>query len=235
MELEHAPDDHGQQRLLHLDPVTGDVTVEAILPVQHVHVRVPGAGALVESPGHVELFVQRVERLPVVRVPVVAVHEVGPDEGADGSELLDAPKQLPAGEVHVVDGQHGHELQSLGTVLAEVVDPVVIGLAEGEGEPGVQMVASDQAEAGGGEEDGDVHPFHGHAHHLGLGIVVTLDGEVEATRVGQARARERLGAIGCPRPAALAVLLQLGVHRGGQAVDDDHAAARTPVRRRRGG
>ena len=36
MELEHAADDHGDQRLLHLDPVAGHVTVEAVLAVEHV-------------------------------------------------------------------------------------------------------------------------------------------------------------------------------------------------------
>ena len=40
MELEHAADDHGDQRLLHLDPVAGHVTVEAVLAVEDVHVRV---------------------------------------------------------------------------------------------------------------------------------------------------------------------------------------------------
>jgi hypothetical protein len=38
MELEHAPDDHRDQGLLHLDPVAGHVAVEAVLAVERVHV-----------------------------------------------------------------------------------------------------------------------------------------------------------------------------------------------------
>src|SRR5438876_7713611 len=97
MELEHAADDHRDQGLLHLDPVAGDVTIEAVLAIELVEVRVPGAGALVEPPGHVELLVEGVEGIPVVRMPVVAVHEIGADEGPDSAELPNAPHELTAG------------------------------------------------------------------------------------------------------------------------------------------
>src|SRR5215470_11328546 len=88
----------------------------------------------------------------------------------------------------------------------------------------VHVVAGEEAQARGGEEDGDVDALHGHAHDLRHGIVLALDREIEAPRVGQARARERLGAVRGARLAALAVLLQLGIHCCGQAVDDDGAA-----------
>jgi hypothetical protein len=91
--------------------------------------------------------------------------------------------------------------------------------------------AREQAQAGGRVEDRDVHALDRHAHHLRLGVVVPLDREVEPVRPLQPRAGERLGAVRArgPAPAALAVLLQLGVHRGGQAVDDDRAALGPPV------
>ncbi len=226
MELEHPADDHRDERLLHLDPVARHVPVEAVLAVEHVHVRVPGAGPLVEAPRDVQLLVQGVERIPVVRVPVVAVDQVRPDERPDRAQLAHAPVQLAAGQVHVVHRQHGHELEPLGAVPAELVDPVVVGLAEGERELRIHVVAREQAEAGGRVEDRDVHALDRHAHHLRLGVVVALDREVEPVRPLQPRAGERLRAVRArgPAAAALAILLQLGVHRGGQPVDDDRAA-----------
>src|SRR2546426_10650133 len=97
MEFEHAADDHRDQGLLHLDPVAGDVTIKAVLAIELVEVRVPGAGALVEPPGHVELLVEGVEGVPVVRMPVVGVAEVGAGEGPDGAEGPEGPHALAAG------------------------------------------------------------------------------------------------------------------------------------------
>ena len=222
MELEHAADDHRDQRLLHLDPVGGHVAIEPVLAVQLDHAGVQGAHALVESPGHVELLVRTVERVPVVRVPVVAVHQIRPNEGPDGAELPDAPHELPARQVDVVHGQHRDELQALGAVLAEVVDPVVVGLAEGQREQGIQVVARDEREAGGRVEDRDVDPLHIQPHDLRLGVVVALDGEVQPAGVGDPRSREGLSALRRARAAPLPVLLQVGV-RGGQPVDEDQA------------
>ena len=220
MEFEHAADEHRDQRLLHLDPVARHVTVEPVLAVELDHARVGRAHALVKAPGHVELFVHGVERVPVVRVPVVAVHEVRPEGRSDRAELPHAPDQLPAGQVHVVHGQHRDEFQPRRAVLAEVVDPVVVRLAEGQRELRIHPVAAHQGEAGGGVEHRDVDPFHRHAHDLGLGVVVALDGEVEAARVEDARAGQELRALRLLWADPLPVLLQIHVGRG-LAVDDD--------------
>ena len=229
MELEHAAHDHGDQGLLHLDPVAGHVAVEAVLPVQHVHVRVPRPRALVEAPRDVQALVQAVERIPVVGVPVVAVDQVGTQEGPDRAHLSHAAEQLPAGEMDVVRRQHGHELELVGAVLAELVDPVVVGLAQGEGEMRVHVVAGEEAQPRGRIEDGDIHALDPHAHDLRHRVVLALDGEIEAPRVGEPGSRERLGAVGAAGRPPLAILLQLGVHGGVQAVDDDGAALRAPV------
>src|SRR5205809_976469 len=88
---------------------------------------------------------------------------------ANGAHHAHAAVQLAAGEVHVLRRQHGHEPQPLGTVAAELVDPVVVGLAEGQGEPRVHVVAREQAQAGRRIEDGDVHALHLHADELASG------------------------------------------------------------------
>jgi hypothetical protein len=124
--------------------------------------------------------------------------------------------------VHVVHGQHGHELQPVGAVLAELVDPVVVRLAQGERELGIHVVAGDEAQAARRVEHRDVHAFLLHAHDLRLGVVIALDGEVQPACVGQPRPGEGLGALGRSAPDALPVLLQVGV-RGGQPVDEGEA------------
>ena len=103
-----------------------------------------GAHALVEAPRHAEVLVDRVERIPVVRVPVVAVHQVRADERSDGAQLAHAPHELAAGEVHVVHGQHRDELQPIGAVPAELVNPVVVGLAQRERQQRIEVVPGDQ-------------------------------------------------------------------------------------------
>jgi hypothetical protein len=134
--------------------------------------------------------------------------------------------------VHVVDRQHDHELEALRAVAAELRDPVVVGPAEGQRQLWIQVVARDQAEPGGRVEHRDVDPLDGHRHHLRLGVVVALDREVEPVGGLKPRAGQRLGAVGADsaRAAALAVLLHLRVHGGGQPVDDDGAALGAPVR-----
>jgi hypothetical protein len=146
-------------------------------------------------------------------VPVAVVHEVRADEGADGPQLLHAPHELAAGQVNVVHGQHRHELQAVGTVAAELVDPVVVRLAEGQRELRVEIVAGDEGQPRRRVEHGNVDPFHRHAHHLGLGVIVALDGEVEPARVEDPRARQELRALRLAPTHALAVLLE--VHVGG--------------------
>ncbi len=223
VELEHAAHDHRNEGLLHLDPVAGHVTVEAVLPVERVHVRIPRARPLVEAPRDVELLVHAVERIPVVRVPVVAVDQVRPHERPDRAEVLDTAEQLGARQVDLVRGQHRHELELVRARLAELVDPVVVGLAEREGELGVHAVAGEKAQSRRRVEHRDVHAFHLHARQLRLRVIVALDREIETPRVGQARARERLGAVRAAGLVPLAVLLQLGVHGRRQAVDHDGA------------
>jgi hypothetical protein len=90
VEFKHPPDDHGNECLLHLNPVAGHVAIEAVFAVQRIHVGIPGPGALMEPPGHIEFFMQTVERLPVIRVPEVAIHEIGAHKGAHGPEFFDA-------------------------------------------------------------------------------------------------------------------------------------------------
>ena len=125
----------------------------------------------------------------------MAVDEIRPDERADRAQLAHAAHELAAGQVHVVHRQHRHELQPVGAVLAELVDPVVVGLAERERELGIQIVARDEAEARRGIEHRDVDAFHLHAHHLSFGVVVALDREIQPAGVGEPRARQRLGAL----------------------------------------
>ena len=156
-------------------------------------------------------------------MPVAAVHEIRPHERADGAELAHAAHELAAGQVHVVHGQHRHELQTLRAVFTELVDPVIVGLAKGHRESGIEVVAGDEGEAGGRIEHRDVDALDRHAHHLGLGVVLALDREVQPAGVGEPRARERLRAVRDARAVPLPVLLQLGVHRRGQPVDDDRA------------
>src|SRR5262245_59751770 len=229
MELEHAADDHRDQRLLHLDPVAGDVAVEPVLAVEVVEVRVPGPRALVEPPRHVELLVQAVERVPVVRVPEVAVHQIRPDERADRAELPHAPDELAGGQVHVVHRQHRDELQPLRAVLAELVDPVVVGLTERQRELGIEVVTGDERQPGRRVQHRDVDAFHRHAHHLSLGVVLAVDREIEPAGVGQPRAGQGLRTVRDTRAIALPVLLHLGVPRGGQTVDDDRPPPRPAV------
>src|SRR5260370_3870206 len=76
---------------------------------------------------------------------------------------------------------------------------------------------------------GDTRDLAPHAYVVGARVVLPLDGEIEAPRVGEPGSRERLSAVGAAGRPPLAVLLQLGVHGGGQAVDDDGAALRAPV------
>src|SRR6266851_6690114 len=132
-----------------------------------------------------------------------------------------------------MQGQHGDKFELVGAVLAEVVNPVIIGLTQGQREPRVHMVAGNQAEASGGEEDRNVNPLYLHAHHLCFGIVVARHSKIEPTLLSNPGARQRLCTMDCAirvRTIPLAVLLQVSVHREGQAINDNHAAAGTAVR-----
>jgi len=94
---------------------------------------------------------------------------------------------------------------------------------------GIEIIAAEEGEAGGRVEHRDVHPFHLHAHDLGLGVVVALDGEVQPAGVEEPRSRERLAALGGAGAVPLPVLLQVGV-RDGHPVDDDQAGGPAPRR-----
>src|SRR5262249_35157397 len=97
--------------------------------VELVHVRVPSPGALVEAPRHVEILVRAVEGIPVVGMPEATVHEIGADEGTDGTQLTHAAHQLATGEMHIVNRPHGNPRTPLRAVARELVHPVVISLA----------------------------------------------------------------------------------------------------------
>ena len=63
-----------------------------------------------KAPGDVELLVQRIQVIPVVGMPEVALDQVGPDERAHGAEFGDAADEFLAGQVDVVDRQHRRKL-----------------------------------------------------------------------------------------------------------------------------
>jgi len=75
----------------------------------------------------------------------------------------------------------------------------------------------------------DIDPFHRHAHHLGLGVVLAVDREVESAGVGETGPRQGLGAVRGAGPIPFAVLLELGVLRRRQTVDDDRTPPRPAV------
>ena len=113
----------------------------------------------------------------------MAVHQIRPDERAHGPELTHAPHELAAGQVHVVHRQHRDPLQLVRAVGAELVDPVVVRLADGQRELRIHVVAAEQGETGGGVVHRDVDALHLHAHHLGDRVVVAGDREVEPAGV----------------------------------------------------
>ena len=96
-----------------------------------------------------------------------------------------------------MQGQHSDKFELVGAVLAEVVNPVIIGLAQGQREPRVHMVAGNQAETGSGEEDRDINALDLHAHHLCFGIVVARNSKIEPTLLSNPGARKRLCTMDC--------------------------------------
>ena len=193
MKLEDAADDLGNHGLHHLDGVARHVTIKQVLSKQLVHMRVPCAGPLVKTPRDIQLFVECVERVPVIGVPEVAVYQVGSHERAGGAQFVYTPHQLPAGQVDIVRGQHGGELQLVRAVPTKLMDPVVVGLAQGEREQRVHPITRQHAETDGGEEDGDIGPFHRQRHYLSFGVVVPLDGEIHVSARRYSRSRLKGG------------------------------------------
>ena len=126
---------------------------------------------------HIQLLQQAVERVPIVGVPIATVDVIGPDKGADRAVFLDAAIELGAGKVDIVHRQHRRHFQLVRAVLAEIVQPVVVGAADRSRELRLHIVARHKGKADRREQHGDVDPFHRHAHDLSLGIIATLDRE----------------------------------------------------------
>ena len=162
-----------------------------------------------EADRDVEFLQQRIERVPIVRMPVAAVDVIRPHESADRAVFVDAAQQLGAGQVDVVDRQHRRHLELVRAVLDEVVDPVVIGAADRGRELRVHVVARQKRQPGGREQDGDVDAFHRHAHDLQLGVVAALDREHHI----------RVGAFRDERAADAVVLRNVAVVAGRGAVE----------------
>src|SRR5207237_10666200 len=85
--------------------------------------------------------------------------------------------------------KNGSEFRLVGTVLAELVDPVVVGLAQGQRELWVHSVAGEQAETSGREQDSEIDSFHLHRHDLGFSVVISFNGEAQPP--GRSRAGGR--------------------------------------------
>jgi hypothetical protein len=77
-------------------------------------------------------------------------------------------------------------------VTGELVNPVVVRLAQRERQMRIHVVACDQAQARGRIEYGDIDPFDRHAHHLRLTVVLALDREIEPVGGLKPRAGKRL-------------------------------------------
>src|SRR5262247_667659 len=112
-------------------------------------------------------------------MPVVAVYQVRANKRSHGAQLTNTPHQFLAGQVDIMKWKHGSEFQLVGTVLAELVDPVVVGLAQGQRELWVHSVPGDETETTSREQDGNIDSFHLHRHDLGFGVVISFDGEAQ--------------------------------------------------------
>src|SRR5262252_8117975 len=112
-------------------------------------------------------------------MPVVAVYQVRANKRSHGAQLTNTPHQFLACQVDIMQWKHGSEFQLIGTVLAELVDPVVVRAAEGQGELWVHSVAGEEAKTTGREQDSDVDAFHLHRHELGFSVVISFDGEAQ--------------------------------------------------------
>ena len=113
-----------------------------------------------EAPCHVQFLMQGIEDIPLVGVPVAVVAQIGSHEGADSAEFPDGPRQFLASEVDVLGREHGGELQLVGAVLTELGDPVVVGLADLDGEVTVDHLAHRQPAGGIEDRAVDAHVVH---------------------------------------------------------------------------
>src|SRR5262245_23725101 len=122
-------------------------------------------------------------------MPVVTVQQVGANKRSDGAQFTNTPQQFLACQVDIMEWKHGSEFQLGGTVLAELVDPVVVGLAQGQGDLWVHSVAGSETETAGSEQDGSLDAFHLHRHDLRVSVVISFAGEAQPS--GRSRARGR--------------------------------------------
>ena len=158
----------------------------------------------------------------------MALDQVRPDVRPHSAEFGDAADQLPAGKVDVVDRQHGREFQLIGTVLAEFVNPVVVGLADRQRDQRIQAFPGRDGEAGGWEQNGDVGALNLHRHDLRHRVEIPLKRKIQAIAVFDPGAGQRLFLGDFPNPGTrggFAVFLVLVVPKGRDAVDGKHASA----------
>ena len=220
IELEHAAEHQRDQRQLHLGRMARDMAHEAVFAEARLDRRIIRAGALVEAHRDVVFLQQRIERVPIGRMPVAAVDVIRPDERADRAVFVDAAQQFGAGQIDVVHRQHRRHFELVRAVLDELVDPVVIGAADRGRELRVHVVARQERQPGGREQDGDVDALHRHAHDLRLGVIAALDGEHHI----------RVGALRDERAADAVVLRDVAVVAGRGAVEIPQGPAAHPGR-----
>ena len=193
---------------------------EAVFAKARLDRRIIRSRALVEAHRNVEFLQQRIERVPVGRMPVAAVEVIRPYEGADRAVVVDTAQQFGAGHIDVVHRQHRRHLELVRAVLDEFVDPVVIGAADRGRELRVHIVARQERQPGGREQYRDIDAFHRHAHDLRLGVVAALDGEHHV----------RVGAFRDKGPTDAVVLRNVAVIAGRGAVEIPQRTAAHPGR-----
>ena len=118
----------------------------------------------------------------------------------------------------------------IGAVLAELVNPVVVGLTQSQRQPRVHAIAGNDAEPHSRKQDRDVDPFQLHAHDLRHRVVFPLDREIKPPAVGHAGAGQGLrdgGFLGAAGPFSM--LLQFDVADRRFVVDDDDSRLRSTV------
>jgi hypothetical protein len=89
------------------------------------------ARPLVKAHGDVQFLELVPQRIEIALVPLPAVDGARVEENTQEAELPHRPPGLGNRLHDVVGGNHGHASKSLRRVLAEVIEPVVIGPADG--------------------------------------------------------------------------------------------------------
>src|SRR5215510_3589284 len=127
-----------------------------------------GARALVEAERHLELLERGPQRLVVRIVPVASVHLVRPEEHRAEAVLAHAAPRLGHGVVDVEGRDHAGAEQPLGILLAEVVEPVVVGARHGCGQAGLHVGDREGEKAARRIDDRDVDALDVHRLELHL-------------------------------------------------------------------